>query len=257
MSTRMRALAQQTASAMLEQTKSVGSVASAAREVASSTQRTLAGLSEQARGAAELARTMDENRRLAAQNAKAVIEQAQAAKEIEKSTLEVTRLALQVANAVAEQNKAIAELSKEGDEVRRIAKQSARALAEQSQVVSTLSSSTLRHTSGLERVVQSVGEQAAGTQQLGQVVADVRGRTRELSGAIGKRSNGLAQRDVAALSAELQSLRQTYLSHADSLAELEARLAGSHPAASSGVAPPAPSNAGAAPPAATRSAEPA
>jgi methyl-accepting chemotaxis protein len=162
---------------------------------------------------------------------------------------------------VGEQNKALTELSKEGDEVRRIARQSARSLAEQSQVVTMLSSSTQRHTSGLERVVQSVAEQATGSQQLGQVVTDIRARSRELSSAISKRGDGQDERELVALASELQALRQAYLAHADSLAELHAQLsapqAAQHPGAAvpSAAVPSAAAPSAAAPSAAVRPAE--
>jgi methyl-accepting chemotaxis protein len=170
------------------------------------------------------------------QNSKAVLEQARAAKEIEKSSLEVTQLAVQIAHAIGEQNKAITELSKEGEEVRRIAKQTSRAIGEQSQVVGMLGSSTLRYTSGMERVVRSMAEQAAGSQQMSQVVTDVRGRTRELSGALASASKVAAPtRDFTALAAELQALRAEYLAHADALTELPARPVAEHVAGSAGA----------------------
>jgi methyl-accepting chemotaxis protein len=168
---------------------------------------------------------MEDTRRQAMQNARAVIEQARAAKEIEGASLEVNRLAVQVSSAVTEQTKALNELAKEGEEVRRIAKQSARAVGEQNQVVNMLSSSTVRYTTGLERVVRSVSEQAAGSQQLGQTVSEIRARARELSAAIKVQASGVHARDVSELRAGLHELRDVYLSHADALTELCDQLA--------------------------------
>jgi methyl-accepting chemotaxis protein len=156
--------------------------------------------------------------------AKAVIEQSRAAKEIEGAAAEVSKLAAQVATAVAEQTRATSDLAKEGDEVRRVARQTSRAVSEQNQVLSMLSTTTLRHTTGMDRIVTSISEQAAGSQQLGQAVTEIRSRTRELSLAIRSQSKNAHAGDIEALAAEIQQLQSTYLAHVDALAELTTQL---------------------------------
>jgi hypothetical protein len=87
-----------------------------------------------------------------------------------------------------------------------------------------LSSSTLRYTTGMERVVNSISEQAAGSQQLGLVVSEIRSRTRELSAAINSQAKGAHAGELDELVAEVQKLRSAYLSNAEALGELSFEL---------------------------------
>jgi methyl-accepting chemotaxis protein len=163
---------------------------------------------------------MDEVRRQAIHTSKAVVEQARAAKEIELSSLEVTKLGRQVATAATEQIKAVNALAKDGDEVRRVAKQTAQAISEQSSVVSALSSSTLRHTATLDRIVVAIGEQATGGEQIGQAVAAIRGRARELSSAVGNQVRSASPGDLGSLADHVAKLRGAYALHEKALASM-------------------------------------
>ena len=223
---RMRQMAQQVSSATAEQTQATAGISGMAQQVAASAQRTLLGLSEQAKGATELAQTVSEQRKSAAQTAKAVMEQARAVKEIEASVVDVRQSAAQLASAMTEQTQTSLELTKAGDDVRRIAKQNSRALSEQAQVVSGLNTSTARYAATMERIVGSIGEQAAGSQQLGQVVTDIRGRARELSAAISAQVKAGQENTVGELVLQAQALRSGYLAEAEALAVLVRELGG-------------------------------